>query len=202
MEINTIGNSVTKNNFYTLILRERDGERALPIIIGGFEAHAIVLAFEQIKGQRPFTHDLFVNFIEHSEIELKEILINDYKGEIFYAELHCITKDGSTLVVDSRPSDAIALAVRVGCPILIYENVLMAAIKDLSLPFKGYEISDESSEAKKEEDEAMKFEAAIEDPLKLKDKTLAELETMLEEVIEKEDYDTAIIIRDEINNRK
>ncbi len=206
LDIDTIGSSRTQSNSYTLILAERDGSRALPIIIGGFEAQAIVVALENIKASRPLTHDMFVNFMAQSGVKLMEVLINDYKNEIFYAQLHC-EKNGENLIIDARPSDAIALAVRVGCEVFILEDVLQRAIDDMVLPLGGASSTPSESSAAKptpspKKSSRSKTTAPMDEPeIELNSKTLVELDSMLEKAIEKEDYTLAILIRDELTKR-
>lgn len=210
LEIDTIGSSRTQTNSYTLILSEKNGNRILPIIIGAFETQAIVVALENIHATRPLTHDLFVNFINNFDLHLKEVIINNYQNEIFYAELY-FQKGSETIVIDSRPSDAIALAVRLNTPIFIYEEILDKAIEDMISPFKSSRLDmDENKEQEAKsnqnissESDYEKHRAPMDEPeMNLKSKTLEELQKMLDEVIEREDYTTAILIRDEINNRK
>src|SRR5690625_2684591 len=129
LEIDTIGSSRTQTNSYTLILSEKNGNRILPIIIGAFETQVIVVALENIHATRPLTHDLFVNFINNFDLKLEEVIINNYQNEIFYAELY-FKKGTETIVIDSRPSDAIALAVRLNTPIFRSEEILDKAIED------------------------------------------------------------------------
>jgi len=206
LDIDTIGSSRTQSNSYTLILTEREGTRALPIIIGGFEAQAIVVALENIKASRPLTHDMFVSFMTQSGVKLNEVLINDYKNEIFYAQLHC-EKNGENLIIDARPSDAIALAVRVGCEVFILADVLQRAIDDMTLPLSGTgSISSDHQtskpEGKPQKTPRPKASAPMDEPeIDLKSKTIAQLDSMLEKAIEKEDYTLAILIRDELNAR-
>lgn len=200
LDIDTIGSSRTQSNSYTLILAERDGDRALPIIIGGFEAQAIVVALESIQASRPLTHDMMVNFMYQSGVELKEVLINDYQNEIFYAQLHCV-KDGLPLIIDARPSDAIALAVRVGCELFIIEEVLQRAIDEMTMPMKGF--SQAPTPNKPTSEQKVTSSAPMDEPeLNLKGKTPEELQVLLEGAIEREDYTLAILIRDELNQRK
>jgi len=211
LEIDTIGSSRTQTNSYTLILSEKNGNRILPIIIGAFETQAIVVALENIHATRPLTHDLFVNFINNFDLKLEEVIINNYQNEIFYAELY-FKKGTETIVIDSRPSDAIALAVRLNTPIFIYEEILDKAIEDMISPFKSSRLDIEeenepdttsSNQNISSDSSSERHTAPMDEPeMNLKNKTLDELQKMLDEVIEREDYTTAILIRDEINNRK
>ena len=126
LDIVALSHSVTQSHNYAVVLGEQDGSRRLPIVIGGFEAQAIAVAMERMTPNRPLTHDLFKNTLETFEIELKEVIINNLLDGIFYARLICI-EDGEEFEIDSRTSDALAMAVRFNCPIFTYEFILDAA---------------------------------------------------------------------------
>ncbi len=152
---------------------------------------------EILISSRPLTHDLFVNFLAHYNIILNEIIICNYEKEIFYAKLIC-ESEGKILEIDSRPSDAIALAVRVNCPIYTYEHILEDAGLEMKLP--KIDIQPEAEEEDEIEDN---IGSPLDAPeLDLKSKSLEELNDLLNKVLDKEDYTTAIMIRDEINKRK
>ncbi|MDI9639445.1 bifunctional nuclease family protein [Kamptonema cortianum] len=102
-----------------------DGQRKLPIVIGGYEATAITFALENQQPDRPMTHDLFAKVLERLNVDVEKVLIDDLMGATYYAKIF-MTSDGEELIVDSRPSDALALAVRVGCPIYVAEGILEA----------------------------------------------------------------------------
>lgn len=171
---------------YALILDEKEGNRRLPIIVGGLEAQAIAIEVEKMKPARPLTHDLFKSFSEVFDIDIKEVIINKFHEGIFYSVLVCF--DGKKEIeIDSRTSDAVAIALRFNCPIYTYEHVMASA---------GI-IMDISEEGEIKEPEEFK---SIENPLsKL---NLNELEKALQEAVEKEDYEKASLIRDEIKKRK
>lgn len=191
LKIFALSSSVSKSPNYAVILTEVNGNRRLPIVIGTFEAQAIVVSLEQLKIIRPLTHDLFYNFITTFDILVEEVLIYKYEDSIFYAKLIC-KKDGEKVEIDARTSDSLALAVRIGCPIFIYNNILNAA----SVIMENEEDLDTNLE---------KMLDDIEDDNEnenLKSLTLAELEQLLQEVLDQEDYAYAIVIRDEINQRK
>jgi bifunctional DNase/RNase len=176
------------------VLGEVNGLRRLPIVIGGFEAQAIAVALEKMQPSRPLTHDLMKNFMTAFAIELHEIIICDLQEGIFYSKLVCST-DNDTVEIDSRTSDAIALAVRFGCPIYTYENILESA---------GILMEDTETKGKKKK---VKQEVMVEKDSPtgnedLKTMTLEELNTLLNDVLEGEDYIRAIAIRDEINSRR
>jgi len=195
IELDTVAlsHSVTQSHNYAVVLGEQEGSRRLPIVIGGFEAQAIAVAMERMSPNRPLTHDLFKNTLETFNIDLKEVVINNLLDGIFYARLICL-KDGELIEIDSRTSDALALAVRFDCPIYTYEFILDAA---------GVVLEDQ------EENEGQQVESTREEssskPARrgssLSSLTLDELNSMLTEVLDKEDYEQAARIRDEINRR-
>lgn len=187
LEIMALSHSITQSNSYAVVLGEVNGYRRLPIVIGGFEAQAIAVALERMQPSRPLTHDLMKNFMTAFNIELQEIIINDLQEGIFYSKLICHT-DNDTIEIDSRTSDALALAVRSFCPIYTYEHILEAA---------GIIMEDV--------DDKKKNEPVIKDqPNKdnLSSMSLEELQRLLNDVLEHEDYIRAVAIRDEINKRK
>jgi bifunctional DNase/RNase len=175
------------------VLGEVNGLRRLPIVIGGFEAQAIAVALEKMHPSRPLTHDLMKNFMNAFTIDLQEIVICDLQEGIFYSKLICVSEH-DTVEIDSRTSDALALAVRFGCPIYTYENILESA---------GILMEDPSGK-KKTAREAVAAEtgSGSSGHDDLKTMSLDELHTLLNEVLEQEDYIRAIAIRDEINSRK
>jgi hypothetical protein len=193
LEIVALSHSITQTHSYAVVLGEVNGLRRLPIVIGGFEAQAIAVALEKMAPSRPLTHDLMKNFMNAFAIDLHEIIICDLQEGIFYSKLVC-SSDNDTVEIDSRTSDAIALAVRFGCPIYTYENILESA---------GVLMEDAGEGKKKkgkqdvivEEDRSTGHED-------LKTMNLEELNSLLNEVLDNEDYIRAIAIRDEINSRK
>jgi bifunctional DNase/RNase len=192
LEIVALSHSITQTHSYAVVLGEVNGLRRLPIVIGGFEAQAIAVALERMQPSRPLTHDLMKNFMMAFNVELHEIVINDLQEGIFYSKLLCST-DHDTVEIDSRTSDALALAVRFGCPIYTYENILESA---------GILMEDE--EKKKEEVAVSSSQVSTsgEDKEDLKSLSVEELQTLLNDVLEQEDYIRAIAIRDELSNRK
>jgi bifunctional DNase/RNase len=185
LDIVAISHSVTSSHNYAVILGEENGKRRLPIVIGGFEAQAIAVAVEKMSPNRPLTHDLFKNTLSNFDIAIEEIVINDLVDGIFYAQLTCV-QNGNTFIIDSRTSDAIAMAVRFNCPIYTYEFIMEAAGVDVENE-EGSAFSSSETE-KKKPDDISKF-------------SNAQLESMLEKVLEKEDYEKAAEIRDELNRR-
>ncbi len=181
--------SQTQSGAYALVLAEEKGERRIPIIIGGFEAQAIAIELEALKPPRPLTHDLFVNFAMAFKIDLIEVNIHRLEEGIFYSELLC-DNGGSRIKIDARTSDAVALAIRFDCPIYTTKDILDKA--GILLP------ADDSlrTEAPTE------TENSLHKTDKFINKTLPELKDMLNKAVEKEEYEEASQIRDEINRRE
>lgn len=185
LEIVALSHSITQSNSYAVILGEVNGLRRLPIVIGGFEAQAIAVALENMHPSRPLTHDLMKNFMTAFEVQLQEVYICDLQEGIFYSKLVCHNTN-DTIEIDSRTSDALALAVRFGCPIYVYEHILDQAglanekTEKIDIPTTITKTSERTDLAKL---------------------SLAELNELLNEVLEQEDYIRAIDIRDEINKR-
>lgn len=189
LEIIALSHSITQTHSYAIVLGELNGLRRLPVVIGGFEAQAIALALEKMKPTRPLTHDLIKNFMNAFNVNLQEIIINDLQEGIFYAKLVCIN-DHDTVEIDSRTSDALALAVRFNCPIYTYENILNTA---------GVVVDETSTKKKKNSAAEVENTPNKED---LKSLSLEELQTLLAQVLEQEDYIKAIAIRDEMDKRR
>lgn len=190
MEIVALSHSVTQSHNYAVVLGEDEGVRRLPIVIGGYEAQAIAVAMERMTPNRPLTHDLFKNALETFEIDLKEVVINNLLDGIFYAKLIC-DQNGEEIEIDSRTSDALAMAVRFNCPIYTYEFILEAA---------GVVLEEESAEGSSGK-KAPKKKAKAEKKT-LAQYSLKELTAILDEVISAEDYEQAARIRDEMDKRK
>lgn len=191
LEIVALSHSITQTQSYAVVLGEANGNRRLPIVIGGFEAQAIAVALERMHPSRPLTHDLMKNFMTTFGIHLQEIIICDLQEGIFFSKLICYT-DNDTIEIDSRTSDALALAVRFGCPIYTYEHIIENA---------GIIMEDEKT--KKEEKDIFETENnTTSSNSDLASMSLDELQTLLNDVLEHEDYTRAIAIRDEINKRK
>ncbi len=194
LDIVALSHSVTQSHNYAVVLGEQDGSRRLPIVIGGFEAQAIAVAMEKMTPNRPLTHDLFKNTLETFNVELKEVIINNLLDGIFYARLICIN-DGDIIEIDSRTSDALAMAVRFNCPIFTYEFILDAAGVILEEP-DNPSTAIEPTKATKTKRSGKK-----EKTNKLSSYSDDELDTLLSEVLADEDYEKAAKIRDEINKR-
>lgn len=177
---------------YTLMLSEKDGARKLPILIGAFEAQAIAIELEDMRPSRPLTHDLFVNFMNIFNFNVSEVVINDFSEGVYYSEIVC-ELNGRHERIDSRTSDAIALAAKLKCPIYAYEKVMS-------------EVSYEFNEEEKEVDSPGRLSHEELIPVSkstsgFEKYSMEELETLLEEVIAMEDYARAVKIRDEIAKR-
>ena len=187
LEIVALSHSITQTQSYAVVLGEINGLRRLPIVIGGFEAQAIAVALERMSPSRPLTHDLMKNFMMAFNVELHEVVINDLQEGIFYSKLVCSSAN-DTVEIDSRTSDALALAVRFGCPIYTYDTILDQAGILMEDDGKTKSATPVTSETGGSDD--------------LKSLSLEELEGLLTEVLDHEDYIRAIAIRDEIKSRK
>ena len=189
LEIVALSHSITQTQSYAVVLGEINGLRRLPIVIGGFEAQAIAVALERMSPSRPLTHDLMKNFMTAFNVNMHEIVINDLQEGIFYSKLVC-SSENDTVEIDSRTSDALALAVRFGCPIYTYDNILDQA---------GVMMDEENNP--KQEMSANIPASSIGKNDSLRTMSLEELNVLLTEVLESEDYIRAIAIRDEIKSR-
>lgn len=177
----------TSSGSFALLLKEVDGSRRIPIIIGQFEAHAIALELEGMKPPRPLTHDLLKNVIENLGATVIEVVITELRDNTFYAKI-VVEVSGLTNEIDSRPSDAIALAVRAKVPIYVSELVMQEAS---FIPSDEQEYERRSSASIDEQE-------INSPPLRSKEAKIAALQDKLREAIEKEDYERAAKIRDEI----
>ncbi len=195
LEIVALSHSITQTHSYAVVLGEVSGLRRLPIVIGAFEAQAIAVALERMQPSRPLTHDLFSNFMDTFAIELVEILIYKLEEGVFFAKLVCRNND-DVVEIDSRTSDALALAVRAGCKIFTYENILETA--GLFLENEG----NDSPENAASTEVPVSSRSSSSGDADMKKMSLEELNVLLQTVLEQEDYVRAIHIRDEINSRK
>jgi len=193
IKLNILGLSYsqTQSGAYALVLAEEEGERRIPIIIGGVEAQSIAIKLEGLEPPRPLTHDLFLNFSKSFNIEVIEVVVYKLEEGIFYSELVC-RHGNEQLHIDSRTSDAVALALRFGCPIYTYEEIIEKAgiVLDFDKKEEGHTVTPvtpQSSEGSSK---------------RYKSKTLDELQQMLQEAVMNEDYEKASKIRDEINLRE
>lgn len=194
LTIKGISYSQTQSGAYALVLSEMEGTRTLPIIIGAFEAQSIAIALEkEIRPPRPLTHDLFKTFSERFEVNIKQVIIHKLVDGIFFSSLIC-EKDGVEEIIDTRTSDAIAIAVRFQAPIYTYENILDKAGIYLKIEEEiaiKENLDPEAVEIKVEEAPSGGFSAL----------TLKELHDKLNEAVANEDYELAAKIRDEISKR-
>lgn len=193
LEILGLSSSQSQTGSFALVLGETEGNRRLPIIIGMFEAQAIAIEIEKIIPNRPMTHDLFKSFANNFHFTVEEIVISDLKEGVFFAKIMC--SDGlKKMEIDARPSDAIAIGLRFDSPIFTYENILGEA---------GIVLTDEAEEEKAEAEKApaqrTRRESARKDDLK--NYSVERLNELLKEAIDKEDYERAAKIRDELSKR-
>jgi bifunctional DNase/RNase len=196
LEIVALSHSIAQSHSYAVVLGELRGLRRLPIVIGGPEAQAIAVALEKMQPSRPLTHDLIRNVFDSFDIELKEVTISNLKDGIFFAQLLC-QRGKEVYEIDSRTSDALALAVRFGCPIYTYEFILDQAGIIME---NQNEPGDETSDAELEAAVAPLTESA--DGSELSKMSLDELNDLLTKLLDSEDYEKAIKVRDEIGKRK
>jgi uncharacterized protein len=178
MAVIALSNSESHPGSYALILEDTDNKKRIPIIIGVAEAQAIAISMERMKPARPLTHDLLKNIMDGLSVKLKEVLIHSVIEGIFHAALILEKEDKTTLTIDARTSDAIALAVRFDAPIYAYENVIEEA-----------GIMSEIFSANSRKGSFSEY-------------TLEELEALLQKLLDKEDYESAVRIRDLIDKRK
>lgn len=186
VKLNILGLSYsqTQSGAYALVLAEEDGDRRIPIIIGGIEAQSIAIKLEGLEPPRPLTHDLFYNFSSTFDIQITEVIIYKLEEGIFFSELVCL-HNTDEIRIDSRTSDAVALALRFNCPIYTYEEIIEKAGIVLEVSKK------ESSKSKTSGKGTSKFGK----------KNMDELQQLLDEAISREEYERASEIRDEMNKR-
>lgn len=193
IRLNILGLSVsqTQSGAYALVLAEENGERRIPIIIGPVEAQAIAIQLEGLKPPRPLTHDLIKNMAMAFDIALLEVTIYKLEEGIFYSELLC-EMDGKEIRIDSRTSDAVALALRFRCPIYTTEEILKKSgiildLEDEESPVRN--VSDKNDISEPEVSTYSQYSSN-------------ELNEMIDEAVRNEDYEKASIIRDELKKRK
>jgi len=191
LEILGLSPSQSQSGSFALVLGEEYGNRRLPIIIGMFEAQAIAIEIEKIVPNRPMTHDLFKSFAEKFGYTVREIVISDLREGIFFARIVCTDGTRET-VVDSRPSDAIAIGIRFNVPIYTYESILSEA----GITASAAEESDDPEELVSQ---SVRSTRSLSD--QLKDMTFDELQKMLDEALAREEYEKAAKIRDEMSRR-
>jgi len=200
LEILGLSSSQSQSGSFALILGEKTGNRRLPIIIGMFEAQSIAIQIEKISPNRPLTHDLFKSFAEHVHVTILEVLISDLKEGVFYSKIIC--SDGATTFeLDARPSDAIAIGLRFGVPIFTVESVLSEAGIILSDLDENADDTDDDDDQDEEDDTDKPTPSRSEPREPSGQVSLDELTKMLAQALEKEDYEKAAKIRDELNKR-
>ena len=199
LNIKGISYSETQTGAYALILSEVDGSRRLPIIIGGFEAQSIAIALEkELKPKRPLTHDLFKNFAERFNIYIKQVIIHKLVDGVFYSSLIC-ERDKIEEIIDARTSDAIAMGLRFGARIFIYDSILKQAGFDESTMKDDQKNKGGQNWIQNFVEEQSKQNAV---PDNLKKLSLTKLKSLLDKLVNLEDYEKAIKIRDEISKRE
>ncbi|GAB4380907.1 MAG: bifunctional nuclease family protein [Calditrichia bacterium] len=174
VEVKINGLFLTQSQASGVILKEVNGDRTLPIIIGEYEAQSIALGLENIKPPRPITHDLTLNLLVTLGAKIERIVVTELKNNTYYAVIH-LRRKIKLFEVDSRPSDAIALAVRENAPIFVEEEVFE----------KGAYTAEEIKEVETERVDTM-------------ESRLEKLRNQLQEAVDNEDYEKAAKIRDEI----
>ncbi|MCE5346975.1 MAG: bifunctional nuclease family protein [Bacteroidales bacterium] len=189
LKVMGISYSQTQSGAYALILIEEGGDRRIPIIIGGFEAQAIVIKLENLDPPRPLTHDLFKKFADEFNISVTEVMIYKLEEGVFFSKLVC-SNDEKEYSIDSRTSDAVAIALRFGCPIYITEDILDKA--GITISPSDVETSENSNNDNILEPEKTKFSTYSDE----------ELYKMIDEAVKTEDYERAAAVRDEIERRK
>ena len=194
LEIIALSHSVTQSHSFAVVLGEVGGSRRLPIVIGGFEAQAIAVALDNMKPSRPLTHDLMKTMCDTFEIHLEYIYISKLLDGVFYSNLVC-KKGEDFFEVDSRTSDALALAVRFDCPIYVEESILLEA---------GVEAdpNEENMVSSNEEKQIAELTTQQSPSTNYSEMTVADLQTQLKNALDNEDYELAARIRDELNKRK
>ncbi|MBE3085212.1 MAG: bifunctional nuclease family protein [Bacteroidetes bacterium] len=189
LKVMGISYSQTQSGAYALLLIEENGERRIPIIIGGFEAQAIVIKLENLDPPRPLTHDLFKKFADEFNIFVSEVMIYKLEEGVFFSKLVCNNGE-KEYSIDSRTSDAVALALRFGCPIFITEDILEKAGITINPTDAGLSTANEIDSLF--EPESTKYDSYSDE----------ELYKMIDESVKTEDYERAAAIRDEIEKRK
>ena len=200
LEIIGLSSSQSQTGSFALVLGEVNGNRRLPIIIGMFEAQAIAIEIEKVIPNRPMTHDLFKSFALSFHFIVEEIVISDLKEGVFFAKIVC--SDGvKTIEIDARPSDAIAIGLRFDVPIFSYETIMSEAgiVLNDDMEDEMEEDDDELDESPVDSFKSEPVSTGKED--QIKNMPLDQLQKMLDEAIENEDYEKAARVRDEMNKR-
>ena len=200
LEIVALSHSITQSHSYAVVLGEKLGVRRLPIVIGGAEAQAIAIALENMDHGRPLTHDLIKNIFDEFSFTLQEVVINNLKDGIFFAQLVCSNENNDIYTIDSRTSDALALAVRFSCPIYTFEFILEQA--GIIMDDTVAENQAEGIEGGDDDDDKVKtITAEAIEKGEVGHLTMDELNKQLDESLKNEHYELAAKLRDEINRR-
>lgn len=194
LDIIALSHSVTQSHSFAVVLGEVGGTRRLPIVIGGFEAQAIAVALDNMKPSRPLTHDLMKALCDTFDIQLDYVFISKLQDGVFFSNLVCKRGD-EIFEVDSRTSDALALAVRFDCPIYVEEGILNEAGVEAD-PNEENSINPEGDE----KNIAELSHSAV--PVSYSEMTIPELQVQLKSALDNEDYELAASIRDMINKKK
>lgn len=189
LDIDRLEPSSSNKNSYVLLLREIAGDRKLPIVIGPCNAGSIAIYLESNrKPERPLTHDIIKSITNNFNITVSRVVIHTLKEGVFHASFFCFMDGDEEIELDARTSDAIAIAIRIGCPIFTYEDILKEA---------GFVLTDDFAGYKDDNSEDLEVTKNILDTL-----SLGELNKQMKSAIEEEDYELASKLRDEINKRK
>tara|TARA_B100000767_G_scaffold270552_1_gene294492 strand:+ start:17 stop:601 length:585 start_codon:yes stop_codon:yes gene_type:complete len=189
LDIDRLEPSSSNKNSYVLLLREIAGDRKLPIVIGPCNAGSIAIYLESNrKPERPLTHDIIKSITNNFNITVSRVVIHTLKEGVFHASFFCFMDGDEEIELDARTSDAIAIAIRMGCPIFTYEDILKEA---------GFVLTDDFAGYKDDNSEDLEVTKNILDTL-----SLGELNKKMKSAIEEEDYELASKLRDEINKRK
>lgn len=200
--VSDIRNAQAPSEAYALILKEKEGERMLPILIGMNEARSIVLEMNKMIPKRPTPHDLFLSLAEQCKVYAGYIVIHKFEEGVFYADIHFRKENGEVFTIDSRTSDAVVVALKCHIPVYVEEEVLEAYFSDK-------ESLEMLSSDMEEEQEADDLEMDLSDDnydkyisTKLEEMSLEELQNLLDGAVECEDFEMASKIHDEIERRK
>ncbi len=201
LNIKGISYSQTQNGAYALILNELEGNRKLPIVIGAFEAQSIAIALEEeLRPPRPLTHDLFKNFADRFDIVVKQVIIHKLVDGVFYSSLIC-ERDEIEEIIDARTSDAIALALRFNAPIFTYKNILDKAGISATGNTKNTRALEDGIIAEVLLTEDIEDSEPFVEAENYTNKSIEELNSLLEKAVTNEDYELAARLRDEISKR-
>ena len=200
--VSDIRNAQAPSEAYALILKEKEGERMLPILIGMNEARAIVLEMNKMKPKRPTPHDLFLRLSEICQVYAGYVVIHKFEEGVFYADIHFRKENGEVFTIDSRTSDAVVLALKCHIPVYVEEEVLDAYYSDE----ENLEVFTSDTEEEQEPDD-LEMDLSDENydkylSTKLEEMSLEELQNLLDGAVECEDFEMASKIHDEIERRR